>query len=68
MTGASPGWDGVAFVSFVEGKATIEFDGSVYQTRLHEKYGAKTDPVELIITLVVDEKKLTAEVGYEVSP
>ncbi len=67
VTGASPDWDGVAFVSFVEGKATIEFDGSVYQTRLHEKYGAKTDPVELIITLVVDEKNLTAEVDYSIA-
>jgi len=66
VTGASPDWDGVAFVSFVEGKATIEFDGSLYQTWLHEKYGAKTDPVKLIITLVVDEKKLTAEVDYKV--
>ncbi|WP_461370247.1 hypothetical protein, partial [Candidatus Darwinibacter acetoxidans] len=65
VTGASPGWDGVAFVSFVEGKATIEFDGSVYQTRLHEEYDAETD-LELIITLVVDEKNLTAEVGYKV--
>jgi hypothetical protein len=67
VTGASPGLDGVAFVSFVEGKATIEFDGSIYQTWLHGEYGAGTD-LKLIITLVVDEKNLTAEVGYEVSP
>ncbi|MDI9459191.1 MAG: hypothetical protein QM373_05630, partial [Bacillota bacterium] len=63
VTGASPGLDGVAFVSFVEGKATIEFAGSVYQTWLHEEYDAGTD-LELIITLVVDEKNLTAEVDY----
>jgi len=65
VTGASPGLDGVAFVSFVEGKATIEFDGSIYQTWLHGEYDAGTD-LELIITLVVDEKNLTAEVDYKV--
>jgi hypothetical protein len=65
VTGASPGWDGVAFVSFVKGKATIKFAGSVYQTWLHEEYDAGTD-LELIITLVVDEKNLTAEVDYKV--
>ena len=65
VTGASPGLDGVAFVSFVKGKATIEFDGSMYQTWLHGEYEAGTD-LKLIITLVVDEKNLTAEVGYEV--
>jgi hypothetical protein len=64
VTGASPGLDGVAFVSFVEGKATIEFAGSVYQTWLHEEYDVETDGVVLIITLVVDEKNLTAEVDY----
>ena len=66
VTGASPGWDGVAFVSFVKGKATIKFAGSVYQTWLHEEYDVETDGVVLIITLVVDEKNLTAEVDYKV--
>jgi len=62
---AKPGVDGVAYVKFVEGSATIEVVGSAFAKDLASKFGDGEDVI-LIVKLVDGDLELETEIKWTI--